>query len=99
MIPIDNGRVIKKIDYSIRQQTKEYQEIIACDISIDRKMICLVIFNRSPNLTKMNKIALNRIILDICKKDAMNFTVLMGDINLPLKNRKDMSTTTDDDSK
>ena len=42
MSPIDNGRGIlffinKTRDYSIRQQTKKYHEIIICDLSIDKK--------------------------------------------------------------
>ena len=61
----DNGRGIffyinKTIDYSSRQQTKEYHEIIICDISIDKKMICLAIFYRTPNLTKLKNISSDR---------------------------------------
>ena len=62
-------------------------------------MICLAIFYRSPNSTELNSNSLDRFILGICEKDAKNFTVLMRDTNRPSKNRENMSTTKDDDSK
>ena len=59
-------------------------------------MICLAILYWSPNLSN---ILLNRLILDICEKDAKNITVIMGYTNLPVINWEEMSTTKNGDSK
>ena len=105
MNPNDCGRgilifVIKIIDYCIRQNPNELQEMMICDIAIDRKFIRLAVVYGSPNSPELKNDCLCQSIKELCEKDvAQDYTVILGDPNFPSTNWDDCSTTKDKESK
>ena len=78
--------VNKDIDYCIRQNPKELQELMICGIAIHLKFIRLAVVYRSPNLLEMNNNCLCYSIKELCEKDVKDYTVTLGDTNFPLIN-------------
>ena len=91
--------IIKDIDFCIKQNPNELQEMMICDIAMDRKFIRLAVVYRSPNSPEMNNDCLCQSIKELCEKDVKDYTVILGDTNFPSINCDDCSTTENEESK
>ena len=91
--------VIKDIDYCIRQNPNELQEMMIYDIAIDRKFIRLTVVYRSPNSPEWNNDCLCQPIKELYEKDVKDYSVVLGNTNFSSINWDDCSTAKDEESK